>query len=287
VRFRILGPVEIVSGSNVLVSSRRQERCLLAVLLLDLNHAVPAERLTDLLWDGGPPDGARATLRSHVSRVRSLLAAAGAADVTLASVGGGYRLTADPSAVDAHRFRELVEYARATTAPGERNRCLRSAADRWRGRALEDAASDSLRNRLCADLEELRLAATEHLAFDSLAAGQLEHLLPELARAVGAHPGRETLAELYMRALHQTGRRADALVVFDRTRAYLADELGGDPGSSLHRLHRAMLQDQLPQSGPAADHWPSIPKQLPPDVAGFTGRGEGIAATAVALVERG
>ena len=43
---------------------------LLAALALRANQVVPGEALTDLVWDGSPPDRAMITLRSYVRRLR-------------------------------------------------------------------------------------------------------------------------------------------------------------------------------------------------------------------------
>jgi hypothetical protein len=52
--FRLLGPFEARhDGRPVEVGGRRQERCLLALLLLEAGRIVPIDRLVDLLWDGG------------------------------------------------------------------------------------------------------------------------------------------------------------------------------------------------------------------------------------------
>ncbi|MGH3749391.1 MAG: AfsR/SARP family transcriptional regulator, partial [Micromonosporaceae bacterium] len=58
--FRLLGPFEARhNGQRIEVGSRRQERCLLAILLLEAGRIVPLSRITDLLWDGNPPASAR------------------------------------------------------------------------------------------------------------------------------------------------------------------------------------------------------------------------------------
>ena len=76
VRFRVLGPVEIdTEGVGTVPPLRRRERSLLAILLLERDRLVPADRLCDLLWDGDPPDGARRMLHSHVARIRARPAA--------------------------------------------------------------------------------------------------------------------------------------------------------------------------------------------------------------------
>jgi DNA-binding SARP family transcriptional activator len=70
--FRLLGRFEVVDDRPVELG-RRMTRRMLAVLLLDAGAVVPIDRLIDLLWDGEPPDTARASLHAHMSRLRARL----------------------------------------------------------------------------------------------------------------------------------------------------------------------------------------------------------------------
>lgn len=299
VRFWVLGPVRVEAGAPIPVPGRR-ERCLLGVLLLQPGRVVPAGRLAELLWDGEPPERARRAIHSHVSRLRAVLtgAAAGGAGPQLLTLGDGYRLDTGPATVDAVEFRQLLDQATSDPDPASRVRVLRDALGLWRGPALADAASDWLRARLCADLEERRLIAIEDLMEASLLLRREREVLPELAQVASQHPDRERLARIHMRALYQDGRTADALNVYADTHRYFTDQLGLEPGSPLRDLHRAILRGQLavpdappvsarpartgsPAPGPApAEPSPGgrrPPAQLPADVAAFTGREEQLA----------
>jgi DNA-binding SARP family transcriptional activator/tetratricopeptide (TPR) repeat protein len=273
VQFRILGPVEIETDGRILPLARRQERCLLGILLLDPGRVVAAERLCVLLWDDHPPEQSRAILRSHVARVRAALADAGAAThgVALEFQQRGYVLHAPPESIDAHRFRRLLAQADRTGDPGAREALLSQALGLWRGPALAGAATELLRSRLCADLEELRLHATEESVAVRLALGRHRELLAELADLTATHPARERLAELHMRALYAAGRTEDALAVYADLRTRLATRLGLDPGPAVQRLQRIILRRE-PLDAPAAVPAPPRPAQLPLDLAGFTGR---------------
>jgi DNA-binding SARP family transcriptional activator len=264
VQFRVLGPVEVHAGDGRPIPlARRQERCLLGILLLAAGRVVATDRLCALLWDDDPPEQARRAVQAHVSRIRGVVGDA------LQARGDGYLMRVPADAVDATRFRDLVDAATATDDLAERDRLLRVALALWRGTALQDAAGDRLRQRLCGELEELRLHATEESLTTRLALGRHAELIPELARLSAELPTRERLVELHMLALYRAGRAAEALDVYAGTRTRLADQLGLEPGQALQDLHRAILRRESPPSPPGTR---ARPAQLPPDPAGFTGR---------------
>jgi DNA-binding SARP family transcriptional activator len=63
-----LGPLQVrVEDREVRIPGTRQ-RILLAALLLAPGRSVPADRLSELVWDGTPPPQATVTLRSYVHR---------------------------------------------------------------------------------------------------------------------------------------------------------------------------------------------------------------------------
>jgi len=217
---------------------RRQERCLLGLLLLEAGRMVPAERLIDLLWRDAPPASARPTLYTYVSRLRARLSPLG---VHIASRGCGYAIEIDPYIVDVHRFVAEVDCARTIDRPAERASALTSALQLWRGPLLADVADDDLRQRLGAGLEERRLAAIEWQIEAHLAAGDCRQALAMLTEQVQRHPTQEHLVELFMLALYQVGRQADALATYRRVRRTLRDDLGVDPSPRLQRMNQRIL----------------------------------------------
>ena len=82
--------------------------------------------------------------------------------------------------------------------------------------------------------------------FDAeISLGHGAELVTELTDLVAAHPVRERLVAALMRALVATGRDTEALLVYERTRETLADELGVDPSPELSALHVALLRGEL------------------------------------------
>ena len=109
-------------------------------------------------------------------------------------------------------------------------------------------------------LEEVRLGLLEaHLAA-RLELGTPAEVIGDLEALVHAHQEREGFAALLMVALYRDGRQADALATYQRTRTWLLDELGLDPGSDLQQLEQEVLVHDaslgVPQStirAPCAD----------------------------------
>ncbi|MEU4478196.1 BTAD domain-containing putative transcriptional regulator [Micromonospora sp. NPDC023966] len=247
--FHLLGPFEARhQGRPVEVGSRRQERCLLGVLLLDTGRMVPTDRLIDLLWNGRPPVSARGAVQTYIGRLRGALTPYG---VRISTAGEGYLVEADGHRVDVDEFGELVRAAGAAADPAERVRLLDRGLALWRGPLLADAADGELRDRLHGTVEELRLVAVELRAEAQLALGQHARAIAELMPLAARHPTREQLVAVLMTALYRGARQADALRLYGTTRQVLADELGVEPGARLREVHRRILRgdDRLDRPG--------------------------------------
>ncbi|MFI6907003.1 BTAD domain-containing putative transcriptional regulator [Nonomuraea sp. NPDC050394] len=236
---RLLGPVEFRWAGAPVALPRRQQRLLLGVLALSANRMVPLQRLAEVFWPDGVPQGGRRQVQVLVSRLRGLLAGT---DVEVLAAGSGYGLRIDPMAVDAHRFAVLTERAASSLDDEEKAALLRQALDLWRGPVLDEAAVGGARDLICVRLEEARREALEELAEASLRLGRHRQILGALAEEVAADPARERTAGLLMLALYRSGRVAEAFDVFERVRARLSGELGLDPGPALVRLRQDILR---------------------------------------------
>ncbi|WP_067178614.1 AfsR/SARP family transcriptional regulator [Microtetraspora niveoalba] len=171
----------------------------------------------------------------------------------------GYMLAVDPADVDAHRFDRLVAGGREALASGVPARAattLRAALDLWRGPAFADVGDAPFAAAQAARLDELRLTAAEDHAQATLALGGHRELVAPLQGLVAAHPLRERLHGLLMRALYASGRQAEALARYEELRRRLADELGADPSAELAAVHIAMLRGD-PALAPVSINSPS------------------------------
>ncbi|MFJ4184412.1 BTAD domain-containing putative transcriptional regulator [Kitasatospora sp. NPDC089509] len=269
-RILLLGPLELRTDQGVPVhvgGSRR--RAVLATLALEANRVVSVERLLDLAWDHAPPSTARAALQGHIARLRTLLDGG----LRLETRAPGYVLHADPELIDAHRLDLLLGRARAAAADraGDDTAVplLREALALRRGPALTDCGSEALRESAAGRLETLRTEALEQLAERSLRTGRGRSVTAELTAALADHPLRESLIRLTVLCLHQEGRPAEALAVYERARHRLAEETGIDPGPA---LREALAQVRSTAAGAPVPEPVPAPARLPRAPGRFIGR---------------
>jgi DNA-binding SARP family transcriptional activator len=157
--FSVLGPVAVrLDGREISLGGAKQ-RAVLAILLLDANHAVSRDRLIDGLWGERPPATAAHTLDSYVSRLRRMLG-----DGRVERRPPGYVLRVDQGELDLDEFEALLAEGRAQLAQGaagDAAQVLRAAIALWRGPALADVLYEPFAQREADRLEERRLIAIE------------------------------------------------------------------------------------------------------------------------------
>ena len=228
--FRILGPLEVACGSDVIALGGAKQRALLACLLLHPNEVVSSDSLLDNLWGDAAPASARKIVQLYVSRLRKSLG-----DDALTTRSPGYVLPVEPEQLDAQRFAHIYEEAKEALAAGkarEAAETLREALELWRGPALADFLYEPWAQTHAARLEELRLAAISDRVEADLALGREAEIVGELEALIAEHPLRERLRSQLMLALYRCGRQADALTVYQDARRTLVDELGIEPRRS-------------------------------------------------------
>jgi predicted ATPase/DNA-binding SARP family transcriptional activator len=275
---RLLGPVRAVRLGREIALGGPKKRAVLALLLLEPGRVVPAGRLMEELWRGSSPPGAAVTLRSYVSRLRTVLGP----DAVLEGSGGGYVITVQADDVDAGRFERLVVAGQAALDAGEAAAAAGQFAEAlrlWHGRALADVCEVEALALESARLEELRLAAVEGRIEADIALGRHARAIGELERLVAEFPVRERLWRLLVLALYRDERQADALAAYRRARAMLAAELGLEPGEELRRLEQAVLRQEVPAARPPSRH------NLPAPLTSFLGRETDLATLARLLGE--
>jgi DNA-binding SARP family transcriptional activator/tetratricopeptide (TPR) repeat protein len=285
VEFRVLGPVEVLDDGRRVAVPAKRVRTLLALLLIRPNRVVPADDLVDALWvDADAPARPRAAMQTYVSRLRSYLGTP--AGELLRTDPAGYQLVVRPDQLDLLRFRAQLDQAnRLPDDPAGRIRHLSAALDQWRGEPLSGVYSSPPIRAAVTGLTDDHLHAVEQLYAARLELGQYAEAVSGLSTLVTAHPLRERPWALLIRALHHSGRQADAMDAYQRIRQNLREQLGSDPGDELERAHQAVLAGTAPDAAahqsapgpPATRPIPPPPRQLPADIERFTGRGDDLA----------
>jgi WD40 repeat protein/DNA-binding SARP family transcriptional activator len=251
--FRILGPLSVrVDGTPIALGGPKQ-RALLALLLLNANRVVSRDRLVAELFPEQSVNSADHALRNHVSRLRKVFAAVGSDEPRLAARTPGYLLRVEPGELDLERFEQLVSEGHEALGAGRvaaAAALLRSAEQLWEGRPFADLEFEPFGRLEVERLADLRLAAVEARIDADLALGRQLALVSELAILAAENPFREHFRAQLMLALYRSGRQAEGLAVYQRTRTLLNDELGLEPGSELQELQHAILV-QDPALAPA------------------------------------
>ncbi|MEU6351071.1 BTAD domain-containing putative transcriptional regulator [Streptomyces sp. NPDC047072] len=262
---RVLGRMAVEADDRELPVGPPLRRLLLALLVARCGQVVPTELLIEEVWTGRPPKKPLATLQSHVSHLRAVLdppTRRGETSV-LRHQAPGYVLLLPPSQVDVHHFEQLVHAGHLSLRgadPTAACATLTDALTLWQGAPYTEFDSIPSLAQELARLEQLRLTALEHRADARLRLGDAEQVVFELDSEVRGHPERERMVAHLMAALFTLGRQAEALAVYDRTRVYLAEELGVETGTELQRVRLAILRHEVELRGAEP---PRVPDRRP------------------------
>jgi DNA-binding SARP family transcriptional activator len=244
IRVRVLGPLEVtVDGVPANVGGPRQ-RCVLARLIAGHGQVVSADRLIEDLYADEAPARALAAVQSYISHLRRALEPGRAAwdrAGVLAASPPGYALRLSLDMVDAWAFENEVHQAAGQDDPVAVHSRLSLALASWRGPAFQEFGGLPWADLEASRLGELRLTAIEMRADAALRIGRAAEMVAELDQITAEHPLREEGWRLLALALYQSGRQGDALAALRRARAWLAKELGVDPGTSLSELESDIL----------------------------------------------
>ena len=263
VDFRILGPVEVLSGGHRVAVGDRRTRVLLAMLLVWRNQTVSLDALIDGLWPRGQPLSAKSSLHAYVSRLRGALAAAGplAGGERIKRKPPGYELLTLDGEVDADRFERMLAVAEEALRDrryASASSSLRDALMLRRGPVLGECHDEAFAQAEVARLEAMEVQAVERRVDADLSLGCHAALVGEVEGLVAAHPLHERFREQLMLALYRSGRQADALAAYQDAHRVLAEELGLVPGPGLRSMEAAILHQD-----PAIDYAPPDPEAGP------------------------
>lgn len=284
--FRVLGPLQVLRGDELVPVDSPKQRALLALLLVHAGQVLSTDRILEEIWGDDPPGGGARTLQVHVSNLRKMLEpdrGQGQPAEVVVTESGGYSLRVAPEGIDATRFERSLDQARQLmpSHPEQVSATLREALAMWRGRPYEDFAYESFAQGEIRRLEELRLLAIEDRFEADLNLGHHAESVGELQALTEEFPFRERIWGLLMLALYRSDRQGDALRAYQTARKMLGEELGIEPSPELRRLEEEILF-QSPSLQLAREPV-ATPHNLPERVSSFLGRSQQIAQVVAML----
>lgn len=267
-RVRVLGTLEVVADDDTAVPLASPKlRRLLAALVVNAGSVVSADRLADVVWGDDPPENPTGALHNLVSRLRRRLRSDDGRSVTVATQAPGYTLTLDRDMLDATRFADLVERARAASGdPAAAAGLYDEALALWRGEAYAEFLDEPFARAEAARLGELRATAAEERIEAALALGRTDDAIARLEPLIAAQPLRERPRALLMVALYRAGRQADALAAYRRYREVVETELGLEPSAELRALEQQILRGDPQLAGPSVAPEPPVVDEPTDDV---------------------
>ncbi len=256
---QLLGRFAVRRGRTELADrdiGSRKARTLLKLLAVEHPDHVSTDRIIEAVWVKEPPDRADEAVATLVSRLRGVLGSG-----AIAGGRGAYALARSEVEVDLSVAASLVSQAEARAAAAEpalaSATASRAIALLGRARLLEEEAdapwADQARRRAGLLLRRSRRVAwTAALALDD----------PEAAfaaadPAIADDPLDEEAQRAVMRSFWRRGEPAEALVVYERLRSHLVDQLGADPGPETAALYVAILRGDADPEQWSADRSPA------------------------------
>ena len=218
-----------------------QARSLLTFLVFERHRSVDRFDAIEALWGERPPAAPAEALRALLSNLRRALGSERLVgrDELRVRLPEGIWVDVEVAARAVHDAESAValqQWQRAWIAAHvAMNVAARPLLPRWSGSWIEDRR---------VDLEQTRLRALEALAATGigLAGTELSTAKRAAQTLIEADPYRESGYRFMMQALTLEGNTARALLVFERLRARLRDDLGIPPSEETLRLHRQLLQ---------------------------------------------
>jgi SARP family transcriptional regulator, regulator of embCAB operon len=243
-KFKVLGPLEVVASGRTVTPQATKIRSLIALLCVHSGTIVSRDYLVHALWSDNPPHTARTALQVYVSKLRKTLDAhAGLAD-RLITKPSGYLLELETGELDVREFDALSRCARIAADSGRLDEALRSlqaACSLWRGRALADLRGSPAFDSVARQLDERRIDVLERRIDVQLSLGQHRSVIGELYGLIEEYPTWEAIHSQLMISLYRSGRVGESLKVYRKIRDSLVREIGMEPGTGIRRLHQSIL----------------------------------------------
>ena len=204
---RVLGTCGVLSNGTYAIPASRMVRGLITVFAADTNRMISGATLCRALGDD-PPESAPSNLRTHISRLRRLLAEHSCSIVTRRGTPTAYSLRIAEDQLDLSRFRQYVQKARNLSAACTDDAMVmyESALDLWRG-GVEGGLPDTVTVQTITtgwNMEYVR--ALETYAELAIALGRTGKLVDHLYAHAMRCPHDPNATRLLMSAVAADGR---------------------------------------------------------------------------------
>lgn len=248
VRYEILGQLRVIDGTSTKTIKAQKVEILLAALVARSDQVVGTDQLIREIWGDDPPRSATAGLYVYISQIRKMLGRPGEETSPVLTRPPGYMLlTLGSDEIDLLDFKRLMREGRAHLRSGAYEAAMSGfevALALCRGPFLAEGVPGPILKGLRTWLNEAQLECMESLIEARMALGYHRELVSDLYLLSTEHPLREAFHRQLMMALHRSECRGDALLVYQRARRTLRDELGVEPGPALQDVQRAILMDE-------------------------------------------
>jgi DNA-binding SARP family transcriptional activator/plastocyanin len=232
-------------------------RIALAYLALERHRPIARDELAEALWGEDLPATWEAALRGVVSRLRSVLTAAGLDGPGVVRSQFGcyqFRLSGEIG-IDVERVAEAVAAAEGALEAGAAHeaRTAASEAAHLAGRRFLPGASGAWVERRQDELATLGVRALELLSDAASACADHGTAVASGERAIALAPLRESSHQRVMAAHAAAGNRGAALRAYQRCRELLVEELGVCPSAGTEALYVRLLGDEAVVVGPGLE----------------------------------
>src|SRR4051794_28326144 len=202
----------------------RKAKTLVKLLALAPGHAMHRDQVIDALWPDSSADAARNNLHQVVHAARKALSAL--AIDSIATNGDLLVLAADGAVVTD--LQTLEEEVAAAVTAGRDEHAAQLLLDA-QGELLPEDRYEAWAAPHVAQFQEWRTQVAMSLVDADLASGEPGRAVVLLGPVLAADPLHEPATRAMMRALGASGRRSEALLLYERLRTTLRDELGAEP----------------------------------------------------------
>jgi len=239
VGIRLLGGFGVTVGDRLVAADAwrlRKAKTLVKLLALADGHRMHRDALVAVLWPERDAASAANNLHQALYVARRVLGGASGAlcclrdDVVLLSEGAMPWL-------DTEAFDAACRRARRTRDPGD----YRVAAELYRGDLLPEDRFEDWAEGPREALRERHLGLLVEYAEVLTARGEHTQVVDVVGAVTAADPFHEGAYRTLMTALAASGRRYEALAVFDRLREALVEEYAAEPEPATRRLYRDLL----------------------------------------------